>query len=78
MYAVIFAINMQLLLEPRWTLHRKIITPAFYVKLLEKFVDIFEDAGDILIDQLQLLEETKSFNIYPYLEKCTLNTICGK
>jgi cytochrome P450 len=54
------------------------LTPAFHFKILEQFVDIFNEQSNILIG---ILEEehsdTKYFDVAPYIARCTLEVICG-
>jgi cytochrome P450 family 4 len=61
---------------PKWKTHRRLITPAFHFKILEQFVDIFENAGNILIQKLSKESGEKSVDIYPYVTRCTLDVIC--
>nr|QZM07462.1 cytochrome P450 monooxygenase CYP4BN52 [Lasioderma serricorne] len=59
-----------------WRRHRKIITPTFHFKILEDFIDIFNNAGEILIEKLKKEVGKSSFNFYPYISLCALDIIC--
>ena len=54
------------------------ITPAFHFKILENFVEIFAEKSKIFVKVLQKEIGSKSFDIHPYVSKCTLDIICGK
>ena len=63
----------------RWHKHRKIITPTFHFKILEGFCDVFADKVEIMIKRFEKrLEEHKGepIDIYPYITKMALDTIC--
>ncbi|GAB6032288.1 hypothetical protein CHUAL_010928 [Chamberlinius hualienensis] len=63
----------------KWQVRRKLITPAFHFRILEKFLVVMNEQTDILIQILsqKCLEENNSdFNIYPYIGRCALDIIC--
>lgn len=60
----------------KWRKRRKVITPAFHFKILEQFVDVFDSASNILVQQLQKEIEKGSTDIYPYITLCALDIIC--
>lgn len=54
------------------------LTPTFHFKILEDFVQVFNEQTDILITKLQKASEAMdNFNIYPFITRCTLDIICG-
>ncbi|KAH8420594.1 hypothetical protein KR009_011945, partial [Drosophila setifemur] len=63
----------------KWHKRRKIITPAFHFKILDQFVDVFEKGSrDLLInmEQDRLKHGDSGFNLYDWLNLCTMDTIC--
>lgn len=63
----------------KWHSRRKVITPAFHFKILEQFVDIFDQQSTILVKQLKKHSiEEKPFNVYPYITLAALDVVCGK
>ncbi|KAG8226957.1 hypothetical protein J437_LFUL009508 [Ladona fulva] len=61
----------------KWFSHRKILTPAFHFKILEKFVPIFVERSKKLAQQLEVETTTGGpFNVVPYISQCTLEVIC--
>lgn len=57
---------------------QQILTPAFHFKILEDFIDVFQEQSAIMVDKLKVESEKNSFNIFPYVTLCTLDIICGK
>jgi cytochrome P450 family 4 len=62
----------------KWQTHRKIITPTFHFKILENFLEVFSEKSEILIRKLQKEVGSQSFDIYPYINRCMLDIICGE
>lgn len=60
----------------KWKVHRKIITPTFHFKILEKYVDVFNKNGHILIERLSEKVNGPVFDICPYITEYTLDVIC--
>ena len=55
------------------------LTPAFHFKILEDFVQVFNEQSKTLIGKLsEAVKDGEHFNIYPYVTRCTLDIICGK
>jgi cytochrome P450 len=63
----------------KWRSRRKILTPAFHFKILEDFIDVFQDQSLILVKKLKREVGNESgFNIFPYITLCALDIICGE
>jgi cytochrome P450 family 4 len=63
----------------KWHVRRKMLTPAFHFKILEDFVDIFNEQSRVLVHKLHTSPETgnpNGFNIFPFIALCTLDIIC--
>ncbi|PSN37164.1 Cytochrome P450 4C1 [Blattella germanica] len=60
----------------RWKKHRKIITPAFHVKVLETFIDVFNRNTKILNQKLEKNVNGPDFDIFPYCNLAALDIIC--
>ncbi|KAF2899771.1 hypothetical protein ILUMI_06415, partial [Ignelater luminosus] len=50
-----------------WHKHRKIITPTFHFNILEKFVEVFNEKGKVLIKRLKEKANQETFDVYPYI-----------
>jgi len=64
---------------PKWHLRRKMLTPAFHFKILEDFIDIFNEQSRVLVQKLVTCPQVTSrqgFNIFPFVARCTLDIIC--
>lgn len=57
---------------------KQILTPAFHFKILEDFMDIFNEQSAILVRKLSKEVNKDSFNIFPYVTLCTLDIVCGR
>ncbi|XP_053671197.1 uncharacterized protein LOC128721466 [Anopheles nili] len=61
----------------RWQMHRKIITPSFHFKILEQFVEIFDQQGSTFVDILRLFAKSgETFDVFPLVTLCALDVIC--
>lgn len=61
-----------------WKVHRKLLTPSFHFKILENAVGMIEKHANIMCQQLESRVEQPEFDITDYVEKCSLDIICGK
>lgn len=62
----------------KWHSRRKIITPAFHFKILEQFIEIFDNQSHILIQKLQSKANGNAFDIHNYVTLMALDIVCGK
>uniref|UniRef100_A0AAG5CW78 Cytochrome P450 n=1 Tax=Anopheles atroparvus TaxID=41427 RepID=A0AAG5CW78_ANOAO len=61
----------------KWHSHRKVITPTFHFKILEQFVEIFDQQSSTFVKVLKPYAESgKSFDIFPQVTLCALDVIC--
>jgi cytochrome P450 family 4 len=67
------------LLGQHWFKHRRLLTPAFGISILESFCDVFTENSKTLVHELTALsEKTVELDIYPLITKTTLDIICGE
>lgn len=52
------------------------MTPAFHFKILEDFMDIFNEQSAILVRKMSTELNKDSFNIFPFVTLCTLDIVC--
>ncbi|XP_037943632.1 cytochrome P450 4c3-like [Teleopsis dalmanni] len=60
----------------KWHSRRKILTPAFHFKILDDFIDVFNEQSAILSRKLEKELNSKAFNVFPYVTLCTLDIVC--
>ncbi|XP_053669358.1 cytochrome P450 4d1-like [Anopheles marshallii] len=61
----------------KWQTRRKIITPTFHFKILEQFVEIFDQQGNTFVDILRLFAKSgETFDVFPLVTLCALDVIC--
>ncbi|KAH8232541.1 hypothetical protein KR032_009081 [Drosophila birchii] len=59
--------------DPRWSIHRKLLNPAFGHKVLLSFLPIFNRETALLMDQLKPLEDDGEKDLIPLLQSFTLS-----
>lgn len=58
-----------------WQKHRKILTPAFHFKILEQFVDVFDQQNQILVDKLRKHCDGSIIDVEPYISLLSMDII---
>lgn len=61
----------------KWFQRRKLLTPGFHFKILDRFVKIMNEQSKVFVQQLSKHDGTK-VNIFPLVNLFALDTICGK
>lgn len=65
--------------DKKWHSRRKIITPTFHFTILEQFVEVFDQQGNILIKKLKAKADGQTaFNIQPDICLAALDIIAGE
>ena len=63
----------------KWFSRRKLLTPTFHFKILEDFVQVFNEHSNTLVEELdKVARDEKDCNIYPFITRCALDIINGK
>ena len=60
----------------KWHQRRKLLTPTFHFKILEDFVQVFNEQSVVLVQRLNE-KVGQDFDVFPYITLCTLDVICG-
>ncbi|KAK8720436.1 hypothetical protein OTU49_013325, partial [Cherax quadricarinatus] len=60
----------------KWHSRRKLLTPAFHFKILEDFLEVFNNQGNKMVQKLKQKADGKPFDIFPFVTLCTLDVIC--
>ncbi|KAB7504045.1 Cytochrome P450 4C1 [Armadillidium nasatum] len=59
----------------KWKQRRKLLTPAFHFKILEDFIDVFNQKSFKFVSNLEVNLNGKPFDIFPYVTLCALDII---
>lgn len=62
--------------NPRWKIHRRLITPTFHFKILEDFVPIFNKNAKHLVNFMKENRMNAEFDVYEDIVLCSLDAIC--
>jgi cytochrome P450 family 4 len=61
----------------KWSQRRKILTPSFHFQILEKFVEIMNEQGEVLVEKLEKLDG-QEVDVFPLVNLYALDVICGE
>ncbi|XP_053389637.1 ultra-long-chain fatty acid omega-hydroxylase-like [Mercenaria mercenaria] len=60
----------------RWARSRRLLTPAFHFDILKPYVDIYNEAAEKLMDNLdKYAEGNEDFEVFTNISRCTLDVI---
>jgi len=62
----------------KWQSRRKMLTPAFHLNILNKFVDSLIKEGDCMTKSLKDVRGIVVKDLLPFISEHTINAICGK
>lgn len=60
----------------RWSSHRKMIQTSFHISILEKFLETFVSASEVLIEKLNAAPT--ELNITHFVNNCVIDILNGK
>ncbi|KAK7590720.1 hypothetical protein V9T40_002333 [Parthenolecanium corni] len=60
----------------KWAERRKVLTPAFHFSTLNSFFGTMVENCDIFLEKLEAKENCEEFDIYSYVNNCSLDIIC--
>jgi cytochrome P450 family 4 len=64
--------------DEKWLKRRKILTPAFHFKILDEFIEVFDEQSTILVDKLRKFDRKGHIDVFPIVALSALDVICGK
>lgn len=63
----------------KWKKHRRLLTPAFNLRMLDTFFSIFNAKSERLVGKLKKEVDTgEYFDLWPYISTMALDLICRK
>lgn len=71
-------LNVYCLIGKKWHDRRKILTPAFHFKILEKFAEVFDRLGNSFIDKLYEIDADKGIEFFHVVARYALDVISGE
>lgn len=61
-----------------WKSHRKVMRSVFNNKVVEEYLEVIAEQGDVLVKQLNEKVDTGDFDVLKYVTACTLDIVFGK
>ncbi|KAJ1520950.1 hypothetical protein ONE63_004027 [Megalurothrips usitatus] len=61
---------------PKWQHRRRIITPTFHFRILDRFMDSFNRNASLMVQNLVREDGKPAFDVHHYISLCTLDIIC--
>ncbi|CAH0589025.1 unnamed protein product [Chrysodeixis includens] len=58
-----------------WKAHRRLLLPIFHNRIIEDYIDVFAEQGQILVNRLHEQVGQKQFDIYEYITSCMLDIV---
>lgn len=62
----------------KWRNRRKVLEPAFHLKIIEKSIDVFDRLASTVVDQFVENGPNKSLEIFNIIQRYALDVICGE
>lgn len=63
----------------KWHKMRKMMTPAFHFQILERFIPVFEEQVNVMIENIRKeITNPKAIDVFPKFHALTLDIISGK
>lgn len=60
----------------KWHSRRKLLTPTFHFRILQDFLEVFNEQSQIMVENLKKKADGKAFDIFPHITHCALDIIC--
>ncbi|KAK3907468.1 Cytochrome P450 4C1 [Frankliniella fusca] len=60
----------------KWFHRRRIITPTFHFRILDRFMDSFNRNSNLMVENMAKEDGRPAFDVHHYISLCTLDIIC--
>lgn len=61
-----------------WKVHRRVLLPIFHNRVIEDYIEVFGQQGDVLVQRLAEKVGKPEFDVYKYITSCMLDIVFGK
>lgn len=61
-----------------WKAHRRLLLPIFNNRIIEEYIDVFGEQGNVLVERLKEQVGKPPFDVYEYITSCMLDIVFGK
>ncbi|KAJ8715081.1 hypothetical protein PYW08_005062 [Mythimna loreyi] len=58
-----------------WKAHRRLLLPIFHNRIIEEYIEVFGEQGNILVDRLREQVGKPPFDVYGYVTSCMLDIV---
>ncbi|XP_022822866.1 cytochrome P450 4c3-like [Spodoptera litura] len=58
-----------------WKVHRRLMLPIFHNRIIEDYIEVFGEQGNVLVERLQEQVGKPSFDVYEYITSCMLDIV---
>ncbi|KAL0821796.1 hypothetical protein ABMA28_005208 [Loxostege sticticalis] len=58
-----------------WKVHRRVLLPIFHNRVIEDYIEVFGQQGDVLVQRLAEKVGKPEFDVYKYITSCMLDIV---
>ncbi|XP_023942753.2 cytochrome P450 4C1-like [Bicyclus anynana] len=58
-----------------WKAHRRVLLSVFHNKIIDEYVDVFGEQGEVLVERLKEQINKPEFDVYKYITSCMLDIV---
>ncbi|XP_039756608.1 cytochrome P450 4c3-like [Pararge aegeria] len=58
-----------------WKAHRKVLLPVFHNRIIDDYIDVFGEQGDVLVERLRDRLDKPKFDVFKYITSCMLDIV---
>lgn len=60
-----------------WKVHRRILLPIFHNRIIDDYIDVFGEQGNVLVERMKEQVEKPKFDVFKYITSCMLDIVFG-
>ncbi|XP_045774553.1 cytochrome P450 4C1-like [Maniola jurtina] len=58
-----------------WKAHRRVLLPVFHSRIIDDFIDVFGEQGNVLVTRLKERLDKPKFDVFKYITSCMLDIV---